>query len=132
MKQRRLRTPLRQCEDARSDERLAHDNSDDNCQSMIGPKRESCTAGDEMRAVSLDPLQQLLVADKIWTFLGVPAFEHEHTDMAMAVMGVAQNLSEQNLCNKSGASDLEPKDDGEIPLQQVDLEHGLERVAHVG
>ena len=28
--------------------------------------------------------------------------------------------------------DSELKDDGEIPLQQADLEHGLERVAHVG
>ena len=50
----------------------------------------------------------------------------------MAVLGIAQNLSEQNLCNKSGVPDWELKDDGEIPLQQVDLEHGLERVAHVG
>ena len=28
--------------------------------------------------------------------------------------------------------DWELKDDGEIPLQQADLEHGLERVARVG
>ena len=75
---------------------------------------------------------KLLVADKILTFVGERAFENEQIDTAMAVMGIAQNLSEQNLCNKSGASDWEPKDDGEIPLQQVDLEHGSERVAHVG
>ena len=42
----------------------------------------------------------------------------------MAVLGIAQTLSVQNLCNKSGVPDWELKDDGEILLQQVDLEHG--------
>ena len=86
-----------------------------------------------LRAVRLGPTsRKLLVADEILTFIGERAFENEQIDTAMAVLGIAQNLSEQNLCNKSGVPDWELKDDGEILLQQVDLEPGLERVAHVG
>ena len=80
---------------------------------------------------------KLRLADEILTFLGEAAFENEQ---AMAAMGTAQNLKEEEnviVAREVGTKCVQPglgqstsqglcagvRDDGEIPWEQADLEH---------
>ena len=108
---------------------------DDNSQSVIGPpKRIPALRIRWGLSLECRPLQtKLRIADDILTFLAEAAMENEHIDKAMAAMGIAQKLKEEEnviVARRGGSTSVQagtiiqqdcPTADQGSPLSDLEL-----------
>ena len=96
---------------------------------MIGPKENPAqgTRWGLSPACSEPRPRKLLVADEILTFPQEAAFENECIDKSDGTSGhCTEHVGAKSAQTSLGQATSQLKDDAEIPLQQADLERGLD------